>query len=225
MPATSLVHDGAHWSVERFVSGFSNNAFLLICRETGNGIVIDTPDQPIELIAAAKKVGNVQAILITHGHHDHIEGLKAVTSAVSGPVLAGEADVAHITDYSGIKVHPLQKNASVTAGSITLHPIATLGHTNGSTCFLLYGKSADEAPILFSGDTLFPGGPGRTTSHSNFLQIVESIETKLLPLPDNTRVMPGHGDFTSIADVKKEFVEFKKRPLLGNESGNFRWIG
>ncbi len=221
------VYNGEAWTIDCFVSGFSNNSFLITCRDTGKSIIIDAPDAPTKLIDAARST-EVTVILITHNHWDHIQGLDEVVHKFPAPVGIGTADA----DAFYNKYNPLPFNVTTIsdgmifkAGSIILRSIETSGHTYGSTCFMLPAESPSLAPHLFSGDTLFPGGPGKTGSPEAFSQILESIETRLLTLPSHTRVLPGHGQFTSISKARAEYAIFKSRPHSGSDFGDVRWTG
>ena len=168
---------------------YDNNAYLLVCPQTNESILIDTPAEPDKLIEAAKAT-NVKAILITHDHMDHLLGFDDVTSAIDAPVAIGEAD-AHALKKPPARL--LKDGDEIKAGTITLKAIATPGHTPGSTCYTV-GNS------IFTGDTLFPGGPGKTGSSENLKQIIESITSKLLVFGDDLAVYPGHGAKTTIGD-------------------------
>ena len=108
-------------------------------------------------------------------------------------------------------------------GNIVLRSIETPGHTPGSTCYLLPGESPGSEPHLFSGDTLFPGGPGKSSSHNNLLEIFDSIKKHLYTLPNHTAVLPGHGEFTTVEDSKKESDEFFKKPINPKIYGDITW--
>jgi glyoxylase-like metal-dependent hydrolase (beta-lactamase superfamily II) len=94
----------------------------------------------------------------------------------------------------------------ITVGDLRLHALHTPGHTPGSVCFTLEGW-----PILFSGDTLFPGGPGATQSPSAFAEIIRSLDNRLLPLPEDMLVLPGHGLDTTIGTERPHLGEWAER--------------
>jgi glyoxylase-like metal-dependent hydrolase (beta-lactamase superfamily II) len=126
----------------------------------------------------------------------------------------------HPLDAKGLPSQPeilLGDGETVSFGKIDLSVLHTPGHTPGSVCFLT-GK------YLISGDTLFPGGPGKTGSPGNLEQIIESIKGKILPLPDDTYVYPGHGDSTVLRKEKEEFAVFSSRPHDPNLCGDVLWL-
>ncbi|MCZ6539879.1 MAG: MBL fold metallo-hydrolase [Chloroflexi bacterium] len=229
----STIFSGERWSVQRFVSGFANNAFLITCARTGKSVIVDTPANPDELIAAARET-TVEAILITHGHQDHLDGFAAVVRNFRVAVGIGAAD-------SGSLPGPVQSlpgrldvstGSLVVAGDITLRPMATPGHTPGSTCFMLGGSPGpDPEPTapedgyshVFTGDTLFPGGPGRSASPQALRQMLESIKTHIFTLSGTTVVLPGHGEFTTVGASRREYAAFASKPLDANLSGDVTW--
>lgn len=192
---------------------YDNNAYLLVCPETNESILIDTPQAPGALIEEAKKT-NVKAILITHNHSDHIEGFDEVTSAISAPVGIGEDDAHALPKAPDMR---LKEGDEIKAGTITLRAIATPGHTPGSTC-LVTGSH------VFTGDTLFPGGPGKTRAPENLKQIIESITSKLFALDEGTAVYPGHGDDGDLKSSKAEYDVFASKEHPADQSGDVLWL-
>ncbi len=217
------VYEGELWNIQSFVSGFENNAYLLTCNRTGQGIVIDTPDQPFELLEAAA-ITDVQAVLITHNHMDHLQGIEDVIRQVQAPVGIGAEDAHALTSRPFGEVD-VADGSMVSIGDITLRSIATPGHTPGSTCYMLPSEQPGAVPHVFSGDTLFPGGPGKSGSPQAFDQLVSSIEASLLTLPERTVVLPGHGQSTTIKESQTEFSEFRSRPRRKDLFGDVTWTG
>lgn len=224
----STIFTGEQWTIQRFISGFANNAFLITCARTNKSVIVDTPANPVELIAAAQAT-TVEAILITHGHWDHLEGFTKVTNEFSAPVGIGIDDQpslpAPVTTKPMIDV---STNALVQVGDIPLRAMATPGHTPGSTCFMLAGAGpaakSPEKSHVFTGDTLFPGGPGKSASHDALKQILNSLDTHIFTLPESTTVLPGHGEFTTIAESKREYAIFNSKPLDPDLSGDVAWV-
>lgn len=219
----TIEYRGELWTIGRWVSGFYNNAYLVTCNSTNKSVIIDTPDKPDEMIAAAAQT-DVQAILITHNHWDHLEGFDVVTDHFKAPVGIGENDAHAVADRAGYR-DPIDvsQNNILQVGDITIRCIETPGHTSGSTCYLLPGDNPGASPHLFSGDTLFPGGPGRTADPDALNQIIASITSELLKLPTNTVVMPGHGDFTTIENSAEEYAVFAAKPRDPELFGDVSW--
>ena len=192
---------------------YDNNAYLLVCPETNESIVIDTPADPGELIEAAGAT-TVMAILITHNHSDHIAGFGEVTSAIDAPVGIGEAD-GHALSRSADFF--LEDGREVRAGTVGLRCISTPGHTPGSTCLV-----ADSH--VFTGDTLFPGGPGKTRAPENLKQIIDSITQKLFVLGDDAAFYPGHGEDGTLRTAREEYAVFASKDHPGDLYGDVVWL-
>ncbi|MBT4126199.1 MAG: MBL fold metallo-hydrolase [Chloroflexi bacterium] len=220
----STIFTGKYWSIQNFVSGFSNNAYLITCNRTNNSVVIDTPANPLELIEARAKT-NPTFILITHGHQDHLEGFEAVNIDDDPNVGIGEDDRSSLPTAAKFGID-VSTNQQLNAGDISLKAMATPGHTPGSTCYLLEtpeSLAAGERSHVFTGDTLFPGGPGKSSSNDALKQIISSLETHIFTLSDSTVVLPGHGEFTTINKSKAEFAVFKSKPFDTTMSGDVTW--
>ena len=192
---------------------YDNNAYLLVCPKTNESIIIDTPVDYSELIRIAK-TSNVRSILITHNHSDHIQGLANVTAIIPNLVGIGEADAWALSKPPD---RFLRDGDTITAGNIVLKVLSTPGHTPGSIC-LVAGKH------LFSGDTLFPGGPGRSVSPQSLTQIIDSITRKLFVLDDTVIFHPGHGEDGDIKTAKEEYDIFESRNHPKNLSGDVLWL-
>ena len=192
---------------------YENNAYLLVCPRTNQSIVIDAPPDPGALIEAAKET-DVQAIIITHKHWDHIEGLAEVSREIGAPVGIGEDDADGLESPPSIVI---RDGDEITAGDIALAAIFTPGHTPGSTCFLT-GRH------LFTGDTLFPNGPGRTGSPENLLQIVESVSTRLFTLKGIGEFYPGHGDTGDLPTERGKYEVFASKEHPADLQGDVAWL-
>ncbi|HEY2430960.1 MAG TPA: MBL fold metallo-hydrolase, partial [Acidimicrobiales bacterium] len=145
----------------------------------------------------------VRQVLETHGHWDHIQAVPAVRNA-GYEVGVTAADASMLPSYDFV----LEDGSVIKVGRLRLHTILTPGHTPGSMCFRLEGS-----PVLFSGDTLFPGGPGATSfPGGDFPTIIRSIEDRLFAtLPAETRVLPGHGESTTIGTEAPHLQEWIDR--------------
>ena len=192
---------------------YDNNAYLLVCPQTNESILIDTPADPGELIEVARGT-KVQSILITHNHGDHIAGFAEVTSAIGARVGIGEADAHALPKPPSFF---LEDGDEIKAGTISLRAISTPGHTPGSTCLVVGDR-------LFSGDTLFPGGPGATRSPENLQQLLGSITTKLFVLDDGTEFYPGHGDDGDLKTSIEEHGVFASKEHPADLCGGVLWL-
>ena len=177
--------DGGTWDVE-------NNVWLI--GDDDEVLIIDAAHDAAPIVAAAGH-RRVVAIACTHAHDDHVDVAPMVAAATGAPILLHPADdpLWQLT-WPGRAYGPLSDGQVLTVGGHPIQVLHTPGHSPGAVCFY----SADLETV-FSGDTLFQGGPGATgRSYSDFPTIIESIRRKLLALPGRTRVRPGHGDNTSI---------------------------
>jgi glyoxylase-like metal-dependent hydrolase (beta-lactamase superfamily II) len=147
-------------------------------------------------------------VLLTHGHHDHITAVGEVSDATGGPSYLHPDDrMLWDVVYAAGPDHELADGHVFTVGEVNLHALHTPGHSPGACCFC-----APELGVVFSGDTLFNGGPGATgRSFSDFPTILDSIRTRLLMLPLATVVHTGHGDDTTIGDEAPQLQEWLDR--------------
>jgi glyoxylase-like metal-dependent hydrolase (beta-lactamase superfamily II) len=199
----TLHHADTDLEIHKLVVGpVDNNVFVLRCRHTGDAVLLDAANEHEQLLELASALG-VRSILETHGHWDHIQAIPEMRDAgYSVGVTAQDAGM--LDSYDEIIEH----DTVIPIGDLRLRTIHTPGHTPGSMCFLVEGK-----PILFSGDTLFPGGPGNTKFEGgDFPTIIESIDRLLFaPLDAETLVLPGHGDDTTIKAERPHLQEWIDR--------------
>jgi glyoxylase-like metal-dependent hydrolase (beta-lactamase superfamily II) len=185
------------------VGPYDNNVFVLRCRATGDAVLLDAANEHEKLLELAQSL-NVRRVLETHGHWDHIQAVPAMREA-GYEVAVTALDAPRLKDV-GYDVF-LDDKEVVEVGRLRLDAIHTPGHTEGSICFKVAGS-----PILFSGDTLFPGGPGNTTFEGgDFATIIQSIDSKLFALPADTIVLPGHGDDTTVGTERPHLQEWIDR--------------
>jgi hydroxyacylglutathione hydrolase len=174
------------------VGSFENICYVLTSPRTRESVIIDPAAEPEKILGAVKGT-QVKYILITHGHMDHIGALEEVQDEIQAPVGIHEQDARALgrkADFS------LQDGQTLTCGDISLKVLHTPGHSPGGVCFLA-GK------ILFSGDTIFPNGPGNTAiPRSDYREILRSIHSKIFTLPDDTIIYPGHGRETTVGREK-----------------------
>ena len=191
--------DGGTWDVD-------NNVWII--GDDSEVMVID-PAHDVAKIREAVGEREVMAVLLTHGHDDHIRAAGEFADAVDAPLFLNPEDrMLWEAVYPERDVDAeISEGDTFTIAGTTLTALHTPGHSPGSTCFY-----AEDLGVLFSGDTLFNGGPGATgRSYSSFETIIESIRTKLLVLPAETVVNTGHGDATSIGAEAPNLDEWIKR--------------
>jgi glyoxylase-like metal-dependent hydrolase (beta-lactamase superfamily II) len=201
--AGTLHLDDTDLEIHKLVVGpMDNNVFVVRCRHTGDAVLIDAANEHDKLLDLASRL-NVRRVIETHGHWDHIQAVPEMRDA-GYSVSVTDADAAMLPSYDEI----IDDDAVIEVGQLRLRTILTPGHTPGSICFLVEGK-----PILFSGDTLFPGGPGATSFEGgDFPTIIRSLEDRLFAaLPPETMVLPGHGDDTTIGTESPHLQEWVDR--------------
>nr|MBU6202856.1 MBL fold metallo-hydrolase [Acidobacteriota bacterium] len=191
-----------HWSnadveVHKVVVGpVDNNVFVVRCRATGEALLIDAANEHERLLELCKALG-VRRVLETHGHWDHIQAIPAMREAgYEVSVTALDAPRLHEVGYDLL----LDDKEVVEIGRLRMHALHTPGHTEGSICF-----HVADTPLLFTGDTLFPGGPGATKfDGGDFPTIIRSISDSLFAFADDTIVLPGHGSDTTIGNERPQ---------------------
>ncbi len=194
---------GADVEVRKFSVGpMDNNVYLLTDRQSSRALLIDAANDADRILKEIEGV-EVAAILTTHGHGDHWQALDEIAEATGAPTYLHPDDramVPRIADYAA------EDAARVAFGSAEVTLIHTPGHTPGSTCILLGDRH------LFSGDTLFPGGPGNTFGNADaFRQIMRSLRERLFAMHDDVWVYPGHGDDTTIGRERPHLDEWQER--------------
>lgn len=192
------------------VGPMDNNAYLLVCRRTNDALLIDAANEPnrlSDLLGHDEARPRLRTIVTTHQHADHWQALGAVAGST------GARTVAHPADADALPVPPdelVEHGATVDVGDCQLEVIHLRGHTPGSIALLYSDPSG--TPHLFTGDSLFPGGPGRTTSPTNFTSLMDDLEARVFgKLPDETWFYPGHGDDSTLDAERPKLGEWRAR--------------
>lgn len=202
------VRELTHVIVNKLSVGGSwdNNAYVLRCRDTGQELLIDAADEPDRILTTCGD-GPLTRIVTTHRHQDHWRALADVARAT------GAITVAHVDDAPAIGVptaDEVRDGDHVRFGQCELEVIHLVGHTPGSIA-LLYDDPNGQ-PHLWTGDSLFPGGVGKTRSPEDFASLIGDVERKLFDrLPDETWVYPGHGDDTTLGHERPHLPEWRSR--------------
>jgi glyoxylase-like metal-dependent hydrolase (beta-lactamase superfamily II) len=191
----------------RNIGPYENNVFIVSDVDSAEAYVFDAGFEPEQIAAAAEGL-KVKAILVTHGHEDHHANVGKLKELLKVPVGIG------IDDSVQLSIEPdmlIVDQQSFSVGPHAFQAIHTPGHTPGSTCFVL-APASSSSKHLFTGDTLFPGGPGNTQKDPvRFERIISSIRERLFSLPDDTAVYPGHGRDTTIGQERPHLDEWIAR--------------
>ncbi|MCL5948597.1 MAG: MBL fold metallo-hydrolase [Actinobacteria bacterium] len=199
----SIHYEDSLVEVHRLVVGpLDNNVFVVRDKQAGGALLIDAANEHGKLLEMCKRLG-VCSVVETHGHWDHIQAVEAVRDAGLEVAVSPE-DASMLPSYDLL----IEDGAVVEVGKLRVHAIATPGHTPGSICF-----SVEGTPLLFTGDTLFPGGPGNTSFvGGDFARIIHSIEERIFSVfPAETIVLPGHGADTTVGAEAPHLSDWVER--------------
>jgi glyoxylase-like metal-dependent hydrolase (beta-lactamase superfamily II) len=203
MDNVELIWADARAEVHRFVVGpIENNVYVVRCKRTGEATLIDAANEHDRLLRVARRLG-VTSVLETHGHWDHIGAVEQVREA-GIDVWVRTEDAGMLPSYD----HLLDDDTVHQVGDLRLRTLHTPGHTPGSICFAL-----EESPMLFTGDTLFPGGPGNTNNNAtDFATIITSIDERIFgAFADDVTIWPGHGVESTIGNERPHLDEWVAR--------------
>jgi glyoxylase-like metal-dependent hydrolase (beta-lactamase superfamily II) len=188
------------------VGPMDNNAYLLECTESGELLLVDAANEPDRLLGLIDG-RPLSRVVTTHRHFDHWQGLAEVVTSTRSRTYAGRDDV------EGIPVatdEPLDDGTTVPVGASHLQVITLVGHTPGSVA-LVYDDPTGH-PHLFTGDSLFPGGVGKTSGPADFTSLLDDVEKKLFgQLPDDTWFYPGHGNDSTLGAERPALGEWRTR--------------
>ena len=192
------------------VGPMDNNVYLLVCRQTGDGLLIDAANDSeriADMLGTGPDRPRLRSIVTTHSHQDHWQALGAIAGQTGANLYAGVADAGGLPVPTDV---PLGQDDVVPLGASKLTSIALRGHTPGSVA-LLYRDPSGSAH-LFTGDSLFPGGPGRTGTAADFTSLMDDLTERVFDrLPDDTWVYPGHGDDTTLGRERPQLAKWRAR--------------
>jgi hydroxyacylglutathione hydrolase len=188
--------------IEKLTLGpYETNTYIVGCQKTKQSLVVDAPARASEIIAALTGT-QPRYILLTHDHYDHTGVIVSLRKRLKVPLACHELDSYQLKTPPEIYL----KNGDIfRLGDLEIKVLHTPGHTPGGLCFIT-GKYA------FVGDIIFPGGPGYTETPEDFQQIIASITKKIFRLSDDTLLLPGHGESTTVKKSKVEYKVFAARP-------------
>jgi glyoxylase-like metal-dependent hydrolase (beta-lactamase superfamily II) len=191
------------------VGPMDNNAYLLVCRASNEALLIDAANEPerlADLVGAGDSRPELRHVVTTHRHHDHWQALGAVAGMFETRQIAHPLDAPELPIPADELV---EQGDTVCFGEIELGVVHLRGHTPGSIA-LVYRDGAGTH--IFTGDSLFPGGPGRTTTSEEFNSLMDDLEERVFgQLPDETWVYPGHGDDTTLGRERPNIPEWRAR--------------
>ncbi|MGB5952830.1 MAG: MBL fold metallo-hydrolase [Ornithinimicrobium sp.] len=193
------------------VSSMDNNVYLVTCVTTGAQALIDAADeasQIIELVRGAG-MGDLASLITTHRHWDHVRALSDVAEDTSAVTAAGIRDASHLPVKPDRR---LDHGDAVEFGDVTLNVIGLRGHTPGSIALALDAGDTERPTLLFTGDSLFPGGPGKTETDSDFTSLMDDLTERVFEVyDDSTVVLPGHGDGTTLGPERGQLQQWRQR--------------
>jgi glyoxylase-like metal-dependent hydrolase (beta-lactamase superfamily II) len=201
------VRELAKLTITKFsVGDMDNNVYLLRCQATDEQVLVDAADEASRILQVVGSDG-LRRVVTTHRHWDHHRALPEVVTATGATTVAGDADA----DELPVPVDERVSDGDIVqVGECQLEVIHLVGHTPGSIALLF--DDPDGTPHLFTGDSLFPGGVGKTRSPEDFTSLIHDVSHKLFDrLPDETWFYPGHGDDSSLGAERPHLAEWRTR--------------
>ncbi|MCL8024413.1 MBL fold metallo-hydrolase [Nocardioides bruguierae] len=188
----------------------ANNAYLLTCLSTGDQVLVDAADDAATLLTVLDQK-RLRAVVTTHQHWDHHRALADVVAATGAGVVVGAPDAAAVSEQTGVTVtREVSDGDTVAVGSCAVEVVRVTGHTPGAIV-LAFTEPSGRAH-LFTGDSLFPGGPGKTPDPEAFASIMDDLETKVFArFGDDTWFYPGHGDDSTLGTERPRLAEWRAR--------------
>ncbi len=223
MQAASLSNDpcGVLWRSDTLevrqcsVSSMDNNVYLITCRRTGEQVLVDAADDldAIEALLGQGTADHVRvsmsSIVTTHRHWDHHRALAAAVERTGARTLAGADDADHLPVPVDVT---LAHGDLISIGELRITVIALRGHTPGSIALAVPGGDSDDTTLLITGDSLFPGGPGKTESPTDFTSLIDDLQSRVFDVyADATVVLPGHGDGTTLGTERPHLQDWRHR--------------
>lgn len=202
------------------VSDMENNVYILTSRSTGHQVVVDAADDAAAIgdlladaLAGDGPAGTerrVEMIITTHRHWDHVRALGALAASTGARTAAGADDCDAITEETGVRITSvLRQGEYLDFDGYSLQVVHLRGHTPGSVALVL--RDGGETVVL-AGDSLFPGGPGKTRSPADFASLMDDLESRVFGVyPDSAIVLPGHGDSTTVGAERPHVGEWRER--------------
>jgi len=196
--------------IKMSVGPMDNNVYLVTCAQTGESLLIDAANDADLLVdLLAEQAPKLELIVTTHQHMDHWLALAAVAESTGAPTAV------HQLDAEPLPVKPdrfLAGGDAIAIGDLTFDVVHLRGHTPGSVALALRAAGERTAVQLFTGDCLFPGGPGRTTNPEEFDSLMTDLEDEVFAVyGDDTVVYPGHGDDTTLGEERPRLGEWRER--------------
>ncbi len=197
------------------VSSMDNNVYVLTCRSTGQRALIDAADDMPRISTLLTNAGGasddraVAAIITTHRHADHHRALVDAVHATGAATYAGAPDADYLPVHPDVRV---KHGDTISVGAVEVEVVALRGHTPGSIVLAFDGGDPAGTTLLLTGDSLFPGGPGMTTSPSDFSSLMDDLTERIFAHYDDTSlVLPGHGDGTTVGRERPHLQVWRQR--------------